>query len=271
MEIYVDVLFFINFFMDFVILYLTNVVSKMNKSIKRLLAASVIMAFMYCIFSLNFLYKYGNIFQLIIMALMVVIVFMPADFYTYIRIFIINIINSLAVGGITLVLYFFNGYGFVLRKNTISVFPFSLLICGVSTAVTVILLYNTYINNKILKGEKICNIILYLGHKSVEIRALVDTGNSLQDPISGKPVIIVDKNIVMQLIKGNKICGIRLLPYKSLGNSNGILKGIIIDKAVVECKEIYKPIIGIYNEKLSNNSFFNGLISPKLYNGGYYD
>lgn len=267
-EIYADVLFFINFFMDFIILFLTNKITEMKKSVKVLIAYSVIMALIYCIFSVGFWRMYGCIFQPLLMLLMVFFTFKPPNLYTYFRVLIVNIVVSFAVGGINFVMYFYNAYDYIIKGNSANIFPFSLLISGTSMAVVIILLFKVYINNKIMKTQKICKLQLYFHNQKVELMALVDTGHNLQDPITGKSVIIVDKNIAVRLINNTKINGIRLLPYKSLGNHNGMLRGITIDKAVIENREIERPIIGIYNESLNMEGLFNGLISPKILNGG---
>lgn len=77
----------------------------------------------------------------------------------------------------------------------------------------------------------------------------VDTGNSVVEPFSQIPVIIVEKSVFGK----NEIPTTRIIPYKALGN-HGILNGFKPDKVFISKKEIKKNIyIGIYNGNIDTN------------------
>lgn len=73
--------------------------------------------------------------------------------------------------------------------------------------------------------------------KCLHLTALEDTGNSLRDPITGSPVLVVGANVAMQLlgltrrqledplgsVKDAPVPGLRLVPYHSVGKSGGLL------------------------------------------------
>jgi len=76
--------------------------------------------------------------------------------------------------------------------------------------------------------------------KKVCITALQDTGNTLRDPITGQAVLVVDADIATRLTglseeqlrkpvevmaSGSKR-GLRLLPYHSVGNPNGMMLAV---------------------------------------------
>lgn len=78
------------------------------------------------------------------------------------------------------------------------------------------------------------------GEKSVRLTALVDTGNTLTDPVSGSGVLVVEPNVAWQLLglqpgelqdplktltrySGS---GLRLIPYSSIGQPAGFLLGL---------------------------------------------
>lgn len=81
--------------------------------------------------------------------------------------------------------------------------------------------------------------------KEYSLTALCDSGNLLNEPISGKAVILVTEKSEL----GTKINTIpeifkRFIPYKSAGGG-GMLKGIIPQKIVIneqECSAIIAPI-----------------------------
>ena len=59
------------------------------------------------------------------------------------------------------------------------------------------------------------------GGRKKELTALLDTGNHLKDPISGKPVSIVSASEAGDLFQGQ--VGVRLVPFKTVGCKDGLL------------------------------------------------
>ncbi len=76
----------------------------------------------------------------------------------------------------------------------------------------------------------------YMG-KHVALTALADTGNTLLDPITGRPVLIIDADSAWRLtgLSQQQLCspvdamtqallpGLRLIPYHGVGQSGGLL------------------------------------------------
>ena len=79
-----------------------------------------------------------------------------------------------------------------------------------------------------------CNVILNLNKKYAHIKAIIDTGNFLKEPITKTPVIVVEKQSLVNLIPnyildnidkiikgeeielGEYISKVRLIPFTSL-------------------------------------------------------
>ncbi len=88
---------------------------------------------------------------------------------------------------------------------------------------------------------------LQLGEKSIHITALLDTGNQLQDPITGRPVLVVGAEIANRLtgltgqelsapietISRGNFPGLRLVPYHCVGQSGGMLLALRIPKVKI--------------------------------------
>lgn len=141
--------------------------------------------------------------------------------------------------------------------------------------------------NKIIKSLKITT-----GDRQICLDALIDTGNSLTDPFTNYPVIIVEYSAVEELIPEKlkeimhsncsediiKICEmfaqtewanrLRLIPFNSIGKRDGFLIGFKPDKvSILKNKkevETSKVIIAIYTDRLSQNNNYNALIGPQL-------
>lgn len=78
-------------------------------------------------------------------------------------------------------------------------------------------------------------IELHYGQKHIRVLALQDTGNTLMDPITGKPVLVVGAEIANQLTgltvsqlqspieTVGALPGLRLIPYHTVGQSGGFM------------------------------------------------
>ena len=81
--------------------------------------------------------------------------------------------------------------------------------------------------------------VSHLG-KTVSAIALIDSGNTLRDPVSGEQVLVVSARIAEQLtglsrkelsrpietLAANPGKGFRLIPYQAVGQGNGMLLGM---------------------------------------------
>lgn len=79
---------------------------------------------------------------------------------------------------------------------------------------------------------------LHYGENNIRIWALRDTGNTLRDPITGKPVLIIGPKVATKLTGLTQkqlenpvetmgvLPGLRLIPYETVGTQNGLLLGL---------------------------------------------
>ena len=71
---------------------------------------------------------------------------------------------------------------------------------------------------------------LYLGEASISTEGLVDTGNSLRDPVSGRPVSVCTEPVLQALVeKSGKELFPRLIPYQTVAE-HGLLKAYVLDR-----------------------------------------
>lgn len=133
---------------------------------------------------------------------------------------------------------------------------------------------------------------IFLGTERICATALLDTGNSLKDPLTGTPVIIAagelfaaaqDPHIralgkaaisgeigkISELLADSPWAAkIRLIPYASLGTANGLLLGVRPDRIVVqyggEQLVVSEAIVGIHERSLSDDGSYSALIHPEI-------
>lgn len=106
----------------------------------------------------------------------------------------------------------------------------------------------------------------------ITLKALSDTGNSLKEPISGKPVSIVEEGLLEQLTDIKLPERFRVIPYHSVGRNNGIMEGYEIPEMIIEGDKenirYKKVIVGISKTRLSSNGKYQMILHPDLCNEG---
>ena len=84
----------------------------------------------------------------------------------------------------------------------------------------------------------------------------MDSGNSLREPFSGKPAVLIDRKGAARLPFGpedaetgadetlkNRFV---LVPYKTVGKDEGFLKGIRTDRIIFGGKELKGAVLAFY-------------------------
>lgn len=93
-------------------------------------------------------------------------------------------------------------------------------------------------------GGRYVPISITHGGKTVSLTALVDTGNTLRDPVTGRGVLVADADAARHLLgltqqqlmrpietmAAVSIRGLRLIPYCSVGQPAGLLLAIKVDE-----------------------------------------
>lgn len=95
-----------------------------------------------------------------------------------------------------------------------------------------------------------CDVVLQGVEETVRVHALVDSGNTLTEPISGAPVSVLDARIFYRLWPEG-LPGFRVIPYHSVGKKNGILRGYPVPRIMIinqgverECRNVYLAVSG---------------------------
>lgn len=139
-----------------------------------------------------------------------------------------------------------------------------------------------YIKEKHRREVLYCQVKLIHKENILEEMALVDTGNSLKEPISKKPITLIDKSLVGKLL-GEDVentieifyrtgelsnFNFRIVPYHSVGKAHGMLVAIQIDSLFIESEgekiKIIKPYVAVCPESLSLKGGYHVLLHPEL-------
>ncbi|MCM1064158.1 MAG: sigma-E processing peptidase SpoIIGA [Eubacterium sp.] len=120
------------------------------------------------------------------------------------------------------------------------------------------------------RESDICRATLICGGNRLTVNALIDSGNSLIEPVSGKPVSVVDEKIFSGLWQ-EQPPGFRAIPYHSIGKEHGILQGYLlpglrleIDGVTREFHEIYVAVGGEQISDSAGTDSIKMIINPLL-------
>lgn len=79
------------------------------------------------------------------------------------------------------------------------------------------------------RQERTCQVILCHGACRISVEALYDTGNGLYDPVSGRPVNILNGKLLDRLLsESGRECLPRIIPYHTI-SGQGIMEAYILD------------------------------------------
>lgn len=124
------------------------------------------------------------------------------------------------------------------------------------------------IKRKQKKKNMIWEVLLCNGEEEIAVKALVDTGNSLKEPISGKPVSIIDRESLKLLQGVNVPERYRAIPYHSVGREHGIMEGYEIPEMIIsedgEKLRWQKIMVGISENAVSAEGKYQMILHPDL-------
>ncbi|MGE5329216.1 MAG: sigma-E processing peptidase SpoIIGA [Deltaproteobacteria bacterium] len=296
MTVYIDVIFLENIAINFLILAVTGYVSRFKASSVKLLIGSFIGAMYVLVGFLPDMEVYFSITaKVLISFVMVAVTFWPEKIKDFIKLTLFFYLVSFVFGGAVVGLYYLiNPKGGMVSNGiyNISGFPIKTLLVSIIFAYIVIKICWDIIKSKAIHENLMVSVSIEFEHKKVMIDALIDTGNSLRDPISNIPVIVVEfeavKDILPEEVKSIFIneeetnldfvveeisktgwaSRFRLIPFNSLGKINGMLIGFRPDRVEVKLKDERKNfdeiVIGIYNRLLSGDESYKALLSLEL-------
>ena len=292
MTVYIDIILLENLCMNYIILFATAYIMKIKISHIRIIASSSIGAVYSIMLYMQILPIYSSIFMKIILSVvMVYISYAPKSVKIAIKQLIIFYLISYAFGGCAFALLYFVKPQDIFIKNGVYIGTYPLKIALLGGIVGFIITYIAFkiIKNKATKEEMIYKLKIKINDKTVEVNALLDTGNKLKDPITLVPVIVIEKqklyNFLPEEILENidKIIGgdsdklieenikymskFRVIPYNSIGKQNGLMSGFKADEVKIIIDEdertIKNTIIGIFNQSF-NSQTYSALISLEI-------
>ena len=300
MKIYLDIVILENIVINYLILLVTSRFSKNKASSLRLFLGSLLgTVYLVLMILLPDMKVYTTVLSKVLLSIvMVAITFNINRITVFLKTLALFYASTFLFAGAGFALMFFKRDWGIMRNGVVMT-PMTLLDTTwtellLAIGVTLIILRIVWdaIQSRAIKEKPLVQVSITFDERAIEVSALVDTGNSLHDPLSNMPVVVVeyaaikallpeeirsifehetenDLNTVTATIScSNWFSRFRLIPFTSLGKENGMLIGFRPDFIEIGendgRKSVHDVIVGIYNKGLSRNQQYRALMNPEL-------
>ncbi|WP_343210006.1 sigma-E processing peptidase SpoIIGA [Anaerolentibacter hominis] len=252
--IYIDVFFFLNAIMDLLILGLVNEMMHPRGRWRRILPAALFGALAAC---LDLIFTLPVLLRIILLyGVTDVVMVLLAWGYPGPRRLVRSCILLYAVSWLTA-----GAFSFLYQRLNKTFW----LSVGM-TGIILFLFLRQFLQER--KEEKGCfRVEITFQGRSVSTTGLLDTGNSLKDPTTGKPVAVAESAVMKELLCKDVldyVDRVRMIPYHSVGKQGGLLTGIVVDTLTVFTEtarfDNEKVVVGLYDGFLSGKNRYHLLI-----------
>ncbi len=256
--IYIDVLLCVNLIINYMLLSAVSFYTHVRVSMKRLMLGSAVGALCALVILLP---ELNTAVDLLVKAAVCVLTVFAAygrkQTREFAKLCVVFLIATFFFGGIVMALWLFLAPGGLVIKNSVvyaDISPFALIVCCALCFCAFKAAYT--IAGKYSLKETYCTVTIVLGANALRITAKIDTGNSLTEPFSQCPVIVVGKETakcvtpkevyeyetVTTLKYREQINSVRFVPFSSVGGE-GLLPCFRAQKVYINdipCdKEVY--------------------------------
>lgn len=120
-------------------------------------------------------------------------------------------------------------------------------------------------------AQKFLPVELCWKGETIRLVALMDTGNTLRDPLSGEAVMVLGAQIGYRLgltkeqlqdpvgtVEQGIMSGLRLIPYRAVGQSGGMLLGLRMDQVKLNGKNV-SPLVAFAPDGIGGEEGYQAL------------
>ncbi len=277
--IYVDVLFVINFIINYLILFSCFHIHTIYTKRWRLFLGATFSA-LYGVFAFFPEFSFLTSFVIKIISCFC-ISFIAFGRREILRNTLSFLAISLAFGGVVFAASLLDASGTFEIENGIYYMHISLPVLFISTASAYIILSLVFYRRGKKENCEIKEIEISNGGRSIKLRALRDTGNSLRAPRTNAPVLICDypsvrelfcndakalldaespKNYPLLLDRLSQYGSFGLLPYKAVGVSFSLLLSFKPDKITRDKEILHGALIAFSDSAISDGGAYSAVI-----------
>lgn len=274
MAVYADVLVALNLLVNYFLLLATDKILKTDTKIWRLILSAFVGAVssLYIFLpQMPFVLEMG--FKIGVCVIMSLMAFVPKRAKHFIRtVGVLFLITCSYAGVMMAVWHIFKPNGMVIY-NSVVYFNISPIVLVVSSSIGyIVFMVLRYVFKSSSQTARICSISIELEGKNMDFRAIIDTGNSIEDVFGESEIIITDKSGIKKLLGSENVfeneqakLRYRAIPCSTV-YGKGMLEGVRCDRATVVSEDktviIKNPILAVSNTPL--NDGYNAIVNPKI-------
>jgi len=226
--------------------------------------------------------------KIVVSVILVILAIKPTRWQDYGKILLYFYLINFTVAGATIALS-----SLLTGTGSVQFFPAIWIVVAVLAALGIGLFAGRYVKDHLLPGLLKFQVVLRFGKQHCIGHGFVDTGNSLKDPLTRKPVIVAEYELIKpclppelqnmvekeqseealleQIMASSWANRLRLIPFSSIGRKNGMLLGVRADEVVLNIgsRDIMhtNTVIGIYRERLNPQGTYQLLIPADMVEG----
>ncbi|MGB9661327.1 MAG: sigma-E processing peptidase SpoIIGA [Moorellaceae bacterium] len=296
--IYLDMVFLVNLIMDYIILWATSRLARIAVGWWRLLAGAGLGA----LYSLTLFFSTGGFglrlgAKVIFSLLMVGLTFYPAAWPKLLQAVGYFYLVSFVMGGAVLgALYLAHSFSVTAAVAGGGIWvrhlPYGWLSLAAGAALFLVYWGTLFIKKNFWQNLLQVPVVISVNGKRRAVKALVDTGNNLRDPFSGRPVIVAEYQALRPLLPVDlqslfflprepdlekaitSLAGtpwasrVRIIPFHSLGSGSGLLLGFRPDEVVIFWEDrlikVTDVVVGLCWRPLTPEGSYRALLHPEL-------
>ncbi len=292
--VYIDVLFVINVMIDGMLLWCSTKIAGVRTKWWRIWIAAIVGGiYAVCIFFPQLSPMYVLIAKVAVSVIMVCIAFWVKTWRELLRAILIFYVTSFLFGGGITGLIYFTGLGSdlgtVVSNGSIYFnLPWKLLLVTAAAVLFTVTVVVKYLKSFLMRQGLLGKLRITYGEKTAQTDVLLDTGNQLKDPLTGRAVAVVELCRLRALLPPEVYTlfeqyhveelyeqlsydwttRLRMIPYSGVGVENGMLIGITPDKVEIGSpQQGYREcqcIIAMYPGKLKHANGSGGIVNPSL-------
>ncbi|KGX93254.1 stage II sporulation protein GA [Pontibacillus halophilus JSM 076056 = DSM 19796] len=297
MTIYLDAVWLLNFFLDWMILMLTQYIAKSTSKSYRLALAA---AFASMLVPITLFYPQSIVTHPIGKVLFSIVILLIAFGFKnsrrFSRLFLLFYFVSFALGGSLFGIYYFLNQQIQLSGGVVLTYQ-----TGFGDGVSWLFVFLGFpvvwwftkrrVDNLVtekLKYDEMLQVTISLNKEERTTTSLVDSGNQLVDPITKRPIVICDKPFLSQWFTDDEWeslqqsqedlaferlpeewqHAVRLIPYQGVSGQKDFMLALKPDYVLVHTEDkqlkIERVLIGIQFSQLSNDQSYQCLLHPHL-------
>ncbi len=242
MKIYLDLVLFLNFFFDFLLLFAVSRLLKERTTLIRLFFGSLLgsLSIFFLFLPLNSLTLF--LLKMLVSFLMIRVTFPFKSIRSYFKQVLYLYLVSIILGGALYLLnlhFSYKNSGVIFFHNGLSINFLILLIASP----LIIIWYIKEAREHKNTYQNIYTVKVVADKKEYTLKGYLDTGNHLKDPYKKRSVLLVEKGLIP--IQEKEVI---YVPYTAL-NHQGIVKCKKVEKIEIDGKSYTNMLIGYSKEK----------------------